>query len=68
MSIPIWSVASVFFIFSKERLQNVKKLTKKVGKNRVHVFTHYVCKQARAMLRAYLICLGDKSFNLVKVW
>ena len=28
-SIPIWSVATVFFIFSKERLKNLKKLTKK---------------------------------------
>ena len=28
-----------FFIFSKERLQNVKKPTKKVGKNSVHDFT-----------------------------
>ena len=57
-----------FFIFSKERLQNVKILTKKVGENSVHVFTYCACTQASAMLRAYLICLGDKSFHLVKVW
>ena len=31
-SIPIWSVASVFFIFSKERLQNDKKIPKNVTK------------------------------------
>ena len=68
MAIPIWSVASVFFIFSKGRLQKVKKLTKNVGKNSVHVFTRCACTRACAMLRAYLICLGDKSFHLVKVW
>ena len=38
-----------FFIFSKERLQNVKKLTKKVGKNSVHDFTRCACTQARAL-------------------
>ncbi|MDP6205590.1 MAG: hypothetical protein QF457_07260 [SAR324 cluster bacterium] len=43
-------------------------LTKKVGENSVHVFTRCACTRARAMLRAYLICFGDKSFNLVKVW
>ena len=57
-----------FFIFTKESFQNVKKLTKKVGKNSMHVFTRCACTQARAMLRAYLICLGDKCFHLVKVW
>ena len=69
-SIPIWSVASVFsfsvrkgFKMAAEDIQNVKKLTKKVGKNSVHVFTRCACTRARAKLRAYLICLGDKSFH-----
>ena len=38
-----------FLIFSKEMLQNVKKMTKKVGKNSVHDFMSCACMQARGL-------------------
>ena len=57
-----------FFIFSKERLQKVKKLTKKVGKKSVHDFTRCACTQARALAQTILNSSGDQTFHLVKVW
>ena len=38
-----------FLIFSKKWLKNVKKLTKKVGKNGVQDFTRCACTQARGL-------------------
>ncbi len=52
-----------FFIFIKERLQNVKKMTKKKGKNRVHDFMRCACMQARGLAQTIFKQLGRPNFT-----
>ncbi len=64
-----------FFIFSQkgfkmaaEDIQNVKKMTKKIGKNSVHDLTRCACTQAHGLAQTILNRLGEQTLHMMKVW
>ncbi len=51
-----------------EDIQNVKKMTKKIGKNSVHDLTRCACTQAHGLAQTILNSLGDQTLHMLKVW
>ena len=62
-------ICSFLFLVCK-CLKNSKKWKKsrKRHKSKVNLFTLCVCTWTHGLLRAHLICFGDKHYNMLKFW